>query len=117
MGHRSWTIEEKRRAVERMKSCGHDKLAAEYGVGRRQLYAWRAQLRRREALGLADTRRDQGRDWERENRELKEALARKVLEADFFRGALRRMEARRGSGSSGETASTGRSKGCRRKVA
>jgi hypothetical protein len=48
---------------------------------------------------------------ERENRKLKEALATKVLEADFLQGVLRRIEARRQPVSgSGETASTSRSK-------
>ena len=47
---------------------------------------------------------------ERENRRLKEALATKVLEADFLQGVLRRIEARRQPVSgSGETASTRRS--------
>jgi hypothetical protein len=50
------------------------------------------------------------RALERENRKLKEALATKVLEADFLQGVLRRIEARRQPISgSGETASTKRS--------
>jgi hypothetical protein len=44
---------------------------------------------------------------ERENRRLKQALAGKVVEVDFLRGALRRIEARRQASSGhGETAST-----------
>jgi hypothetical protein len=47
---------------------------------------------------------------EQENRQLREALARKVLEADFLQGALRRIEARRrASEGCGETASTKKS--------
>jgi hypothetical protein len=50
------------------------------------------------------------RALERENRQLKQALATKVLEADFLQGVLRRIEARRQPLSgSGETASTKRS--------
>jgi len=50
------------------------------------------------------------RALERENRKLKEALASKVLEADFLQGVLRRIEARRQPISgSGETASTRKS--------
>jgi hypothetical protein len=46
-------------------------------------------------------------ELERENRQLREALARKVMEADFLQGALRRIEARRrASDGCGETAST-----------
>jgi hypothetical protein len=48
---------------------------------------------------------------ERENEQLKQALAKKVVEADFLQGVLRRIEARRQpSSGSGETASTSRSK-------
>ncbi len=106
MGNRRWSLEEKRRAVGRMKSCGHDQLAEELGIRRRQLYAWRAQLKR---LDSGEVGRDTGsrKDLGQENRRLKEALAKKVLEVEFFKGALRRIEARRrASGTTGETAST-----------
>jgi len=105
MANRSWTLEEKRQAVERMKICGHSKLAKEMKVDRRQLYRWRAQLKRLER-GLS---KDGGskKDIEQENRRLKEALATKVLEVEFFRGALRRIEARRRQSSgTGATAFT-----------
>ncbi len=107
MNKRRWTLEEKRGAVERMKSCGHDKLAAELQIRRRQLYAWRAQLKRLDRGLSADTASK--KDVEQENRGLQEALAKKVLEVEFFKGALRRIEARRQSSSgSGETAFTNR---------
>lgn len=105
--NRSWTVEEKRQAVERMKVCGHVKLAAELKVDRRQLYRWRSQLRDLEK-GLSQ---DAGskKDAKDENQRLKEALATKVLEVEFFRGALRRIEARRRQGSAtGGTAFTSR---------
>ena len=102
--NRRWSLEEKRRVVERMESCRHQDLADELEVDRRQLYAWRMQVRR-EAEGPVGEGREQ--QLEREVRQLREALGRKVMEADFLRGALRRIEARRqSSGSSGETAST-----------
>jgi hypothetical protein len=45
-----------------------------------------------------------------ENQRLKQALAEKVLEVDFLRGALHKIEARRrSSGSNGGVASTTRS--------
>src|SRR5271170_584807 len=102
--YRRWTLAEKRSAVEQMAVCGHGKLAKELGISRRQLYTWRAYVLRLERAAKADTRK------ERENLRLKAALATKVLEADFFKGVLRRIEAQRQSGSGyGETASTRRS--------
>lgn len=91
--------------MERMRSCGHDKLAAELKIQRRQLYAWRAQLKRLDS-GLS---RDTGsrKDLEQENQRLQQLLAKKVLEVEFFRGALQRIEARRRpSKGTGETAFT-----------
>jgi transposase-like protein len=104
-------VEQKRAAVERMKTCGHDKLAAELKVKRRQLYAWRAQLRRLGRGANASTETSQEKQLEQENRRLQAALATKVLEVEFFKGALRRIEARgRSSNGSGETAFTNRCK-------
>jgi hypothetical protein len=102
---RRWTLAEKRAAVERMKSCGHDKLAAELKIQRRQLYAWRAQLKRLDS-GLSSDRGSR-KDSAGETRRMQEALAKKVLEVEFFRGALRRIEARRRPNDGiGETAFT-----------
>ena len=107
--YRVWSLEEKRRVVDRMSLCTHGALAAEVGITKRQLYAWRDQLRRLEQTSRREGSRE--RALERENRKLKEALATKVLEADFLQGVLRRIEARRQPASgSGETASTRRSK-------
>lgn len=100
--YRRWSWEEKRRAVERMKSCSSQQLAQELGIHKRQLYEWRDQLRRRR--GEPPTREEQ---LKRENQQLREALGKKVLEVDFLQGALRRIEARRrASDGCGETAST-----------
>lgn len=106
--YRRWTQAEKRLAVSRMAVCGHGKLAAELGISKRLLYTWRAQERRLEKAAKAEGSRE--RALEGENRKLKEALATKVLEADFLAGVLRRIEARRRPISgSGETASTSKS--------
>lgn len=106
--NRSWSWDEKQRIVARMESCRHQDLADELGVDRRQLYRWRMEVRR-EAEGPVGEGREQ--QLEREIRQLREALGRKVMEADFLRGALRRIEARRqSSAGSGETASTKKSK-------
>lgn len=106
--YRRWTIEEKRHAVERMRICRHEKLAEELGIPKRQLYYWRKQLLHLDRLAEAGTNREE--KLAKENRGLKEALATKVVEADFLRGVLRKIEARRRPSSGfGETASTKRS--------
>lgn len=106
--YRRWTLEQKRQAVERMTTCRHAKLAAEIGIPQRQLYSWRKDLEPRKAPAKGSSREKM---LEGENQRLKEALATKVVEADFLQGVLRRIEARRRpSSGSGETASTKRSK-------
>jgi transposase-like protein len=106
--NRHWSLEQKREAVERMKTCGHVQLAKELGIQRKQLYEWRMQLARLEGAPLPIPGREQ--QLERENQQLREALAKKVLEADFLQGALRRIEARRrASDGSGATVSTKKS--------
>ncbi|MES2391391.1 MAG: transposase [Acidobacteriota bacterium] len=107
--YRKWSMEEKRAAVARMDSITHHLLASELGIEKRILYKWREDLR----IAEQKVRREQSREraLERENAELKKALATKVLEADFLQGVLRRIEARRQPVSgSGATASTSRSK-------
>lgn len=107
MKKRQWTLEEKRQAVERMKSCGHDKLAKEWKVERRQLYRWRAQLKGVDS-GLSQEWGSK-KDLRRENRQMKELVATQALEIQFFKGALRKIEARRRQNSvSGGTAFTNR---------
>jgi len=96
-------------AVERMKQCDHiGNLARELGVNRCQLYYWR-----RQAESVAGPQRQappavSGQSaLQRQNEQLKKALAGKVLEVDFFKGALQKIEARRQTKSgSGATAST-----------
>lgn len=107
-GYRTWSMEEKRAAVARMDSCTHTLLAAELGIHKRVLYAWRERVRMLDDRAKRELSRDQA--LERENVRLKKALATKVLEADFLEGVLRRIEAqRRPSSGSGETASTRKS--------
>ena len=97
----------RQRAVERMKCCESVKeLAQELGVHRSVLYQWRDQLAPQDrAEWQAGEEADESR-LERENRQLKLALADKMLEVDFFKGALQKVAARRQSNSNaGETAS------------
>jgi len=106
--NRRWTLEQKRAAVERMRTCRHRELAQELGIDRSVLYQWRARLRRLDGISPDANSREQ--ELERQNQQLREALARKVLEADFLQGALRRIEARRRAGDgSGATVSTKKS--------
>ena len=94
--------------VERLKSCDNIvALAQELGLHRRLLYKWRDQLEPVEH-GEAAPRTPELRQ---QVRQLKRLLAEKAMEVDFFKGALQKVEARRQRrGSSGETASTTRSK-------
>ena len=97
-------------ALERMKTCRNvSELSAELGIHRTQLYKWRAM----EATddGLDPPANSQERELRKEIRELKRVLGEKVLEADFFRGALQKVEARRqssgGTGGMGSSSKSG----------
>ena len=77
----------------------------ELGISIRTLYRWRdEQLGRKKKIpepGLRETK------LESEIRQLKQSLAKRTLEVDFFRGALQKVAARRrGNAQPGETAST-----------
>jgi transposase-like protein len=98
-------------AVERMKCCDNVlELAKELDVHRAVLYRWRDQLAPQERTEREDEPEALKSRLERENRQLKQALADKVLEVDFFKGALQKVAARRqGNTTAGETASTTKS--------
>ncbi len=90
-----------------MRCCDNVKeLAQEIGVHRSVLYQWRDQLAPQDRAEWQEREGAEGQ-LERENRELKQALAENTLEVDFFRGALQKIGARRqDSNKAGETAST-----------
>ena len=94
-------------ALERLKSCKNaTELAAELGIHRTQLYKWRDQMEPIED-GPGPAANSRERELRKEIRELKRVLGEKVLEVDFFKGALQKVEARRRSNSgSGVKAST-----------
>jgi transposase-like protein len=100
----------RQRAVERMGCCENVKeLAQELGVHRSVLYNWRDQWAPQDRAEWQEKAGTETR-LERENRELKQALAEKTLEVDFFKGALQKIAARRqNSNKAGETASTTKS--------
>jgi transposase len=97
-------------AVERLNHCENIvELAKELGISRRLLYGWREKL---EALDCSGAPPANAREatFRKEVSRLKRVLAEKVLEVDFFKGALQQVEARRQqSGKAGARASTPRS--------
>jgi transposase-like protein len=97
-------------AVERLKSCDNIvALSEELGVHRRLLYKWRDQLEPIED-GEGPPANSRERELRQQASQLKRLVADKTLEADFFKGALHKIEARRQSrGISGGTSSTNRS--------
>jgi len=86
-------------------------LARELGVHRNLLYYWRNHQAKSPAVaGDGDPTKQQIRELEGRIAGLEGALGRKTLEADFFAGALRRVEGRhRSSDSTGAPASTEKS--------
>jgi transposase len=96
-------------AVRRMRECEDiSALCRELGISRQLLYQWRDKLERKQAkLDPAQATELQLRQ---QVMQLKQALADKTLEVDFFKGALQKVEAlRQPSTGSGETASTPKS--------
>ena len=107
----------KREAVKRMKTCASVRvLAKELNVQRRLLYRWKEELEPTpkepvERAGEANTEAQIGQLKQQVAR-LETALGRKVLEVDFFKAALQKVEARRQSkrlpGSAGFTTRSGK---------
>ena len=97
--------------MERMRNCDSVlELAKELGVHRSVLYQWRDQLAPLDRLEWREAEETGESPLERENRRLKQALADKTLEVDFFQSALQKVAARRRSNTKpGGTASTTRS--------
>src|SRR5215472_2951375 len=95
-----------------LKSCDDIvALSRELGVHRRLLYKWRDQLDPAEIAEESPPQTSRESTLRKEVNQLKRLLAEKTVEVDFFKGALQKVEARRQRrGSSGETASTTRSK-------
>ena len=83
--NRRWSWEEKRRIVGRMEEEGHQDLADELGVDRRQLYAWRKQVRREVEGPPGDGPVER---LEKEVRQLRDSLARKGDGSGFLAGCV-----------------------------
>jgi transposase-like protein len=99
-------------AVERLKTCDNiGALSKELGVHRRTLYKWRDQFAPFDESDEPATGSSPQATLRRKVHQLKRVLVDKTLEADFFKGALHKVEARRQqSERSGERASTTKSK-------
>ena len=92
----------RQKALERMKNCSSvSELAKELGIARTVLYMWKWKAEPEVNYS--------SRKLKKQIRQMKRVLAEKPLEVDFFKGALQKIEARRKSGGSGETASTTKS--------
>lgn len=113
---RRHSVEFKKQAVERMKTSDNiHELARELDVERKLLYTWKYQFEGRAESRHANYAEDKQKraetKLEQDNQRLKAALAEKALEVDFFKGALRRIEeGRRNTTSSGDSASTPKSR-------
>jgi transposase-like protein len=100
---RIYTEEYRRAAVGRMQGCHNiSALSRELDVPRRLLYRWQMRIQ-----GPIAPLVPHSAGLEEENRQLKQLLAERTLEADFFKGALQKIAARRQpNGDTGGTAST-----------
>jgi transposase-like protein len=98
-------------AVERMETCDDvGELARELGIRPRCLYKWRKKLESIEPGQEASRPSTHASAHRKEIHRLKQLLAEKTLELDFFKGALQKVEARRQRrGETGATACTTRS--------
>ena len=101
----------RRMCVERMKQCDDIvALAAELGIHRRLLYRWRDQLDPVDKGEWPPPQNSRESTLRKEVSKLKRVLADKVVEVDFFKGALQKVGARRQQKDvSGGTASTTKS--------
>ena len=99
-----YSKEFRQQAVERMNTCGSIAgLARELGVARRVLYNWRNRI---DETNLPLSRRRELM-LRKQILKLKQLLANKAMEVDFFRRALQKVRARRRQPSGGgEKAST-----------
>jgi transposase-like protein len=98
-----------RQALEGMQAGSNiSQLAKELGVSRRTLYRWKDKQLGRKRKGRKLVSRET--KLEAEIQRLKQSLANRTLEVDFFKGALQKVEARRrNSGNSGARAFTTKS--------
>lgn len=113
MSQKKYSDEFRAEALKRLEQSSNvSALARELGIRRKWLYRWRDQARLR-ARGVASETTVEDREkakLERRIEELERLVGRQAAELDFFKGALRKVEARRRTrGGTGGAASTSRS--------
>jgi transposase-like protein len=112
---RRHTMEFKGKAVEQMKAWGYIlQLARDLDIESKLLYTWKHQFEGRPEPRHANYMETPEETLEKKLRQeialLKQALADRQLEIDFFQGALRRIEeGRQKSTANGDPASTPKS--------
>ena len=120
---RRHTKEFKREAVERMKTCGNIlQLARDLGIGPKLLYTWKWQFEGRPEPKHASYLETPEETLEKKLRgeiaQLKQTVADRQAEVDFFQKALRRIEAgRQQNTAAGDPASMPKSGSRRRRKA
>ena len=83
-------------------------VAADLGIDQGQIYRWRQQLDPQPG-GQSGSSEDAYKALRKELQQVKQLLAEKTLEVDFFKGALQKIEARRRpEGKAGEKVSSPR---------
>lgn len=109
---RRHSLEFKRQAVERMKTCENiEALARELNIERKLLYTWKYQFqgrpeRRHANYGVSTEERKQ-KQLQDQVSQLKAALADRILENDFLKSALLRVkEQHQANSEPGASAST-----------
>lgn len=96
-GKKEWRRPEvKARALEKMRTTPNiSALAKMLGIPRRTLYSWRdKELARVESRRKVEWQTKE-QELEQAIRHLKEVLAEKTVDLDFFKGALQKIEERR----------------------
>ena len=105
----------KQQVVERMRTSDNiQELARELDIERKLLYTWKYQFEGRpeprHASYVETPEETTERKLKQEIAQLKQALADRTLEIDFFKGALRRIEeGRQNRSTTGDPASTPKS--------
>ncbi len=105
--YRKYPQEFRESALRRLSATANvSELCRELGISPQLLYQWRAtgeRVERKRSIGA-------GQRLRQENEQLKKALVRRTLEADFLKAACAKVEAHRQGGTgSGATASGKRS--------
>ena len=97
--YRSFTDAFRELAVRRMRECEDiSSLCRELGISRQLLYQWRDKQERQQAK--LDPSQATELQLRQQVVQLKQALAEKTLQVDFFKGALQKVEAQRQSSTS-----------------